>query len=143
MLKGLKFAAVSAILLGPFAFPHSALSWTALSYEEAAWHCSTGNLQACDVMRAYEEAASEVQGVSPADGWVSPQELQRGGLRGIRRGPLSTNDFIQVAEVLRRAPGAAPERPPRSSEQGSASALARTSSIRRRIQPRTGVPGPS
>jgi hypothetical protein len=95
MLKSLKFAAVSAILLGPFALSHSALAWTALSYEEAAWHCSTGNLQACDVMHAYEEAASGSTGISPADGWVSPHELQRGGLRGIRRGPLSTHDFIR------------------------------------------------
>jgi hypothetical protein len=95
MMRGLKFAVVSAIFLGPFAFPHGALAWTALSYEEAAWYCSTGNLQACDVMQAYEEAASGVQGVSPADGWVSPRELQRGGLRGIRRGPLSTHDFVR------------------------------------------------
>ena len=95
MIKGLKFAVVSAIFLSPFAFPHGALAWTALSYEEAAWYCSTGNLQACDVMQAYEEAASGVQGVSPADGWVSPQELQRGGVRGIRRGPLGTHDFVR------------------------------------------------
>jgi hypothetical protein len=61
MMKGLKFAVVSAIFLSPFAFPHGALAWIALSYEEAAWYCSTGNLQACDVMQAYEEAASGVQ----------------------------------------------------------------------------------
>jgi hypothetical protein len=73
MVKGLKLAVVSAIFLFPFAYPHSALSWTALSYEEAAWMCSTGNLQACDVMYAYEEARS-------------------GDLRGVRRGPLSTDD---------------------------------------------------
>ena len=63
MMKGLKFAVVSVIFLSPFAFPHGALAWTALSYEEAAWYCSTGNLQACDIMHAYEEAASGVQGV--------------------------------------------------------------------------------
>jgi hypothetical protein len=95
MVKGLRFAVVSAIFLGPFAFPHSAPAWTALSYEEAAWQCSTGNLQACDVMHAYEEAASGEQGGGPAGGWVNPQELWRGGLRGIRRGPLSTHDFIR------------------------------------------------
>jgi hypothetical protein len=74
MVKGLKFAVVSAIFLFPFVYPHSALSWTALSYQEAVWLCSTGNLQACEVMYAYEQAPS--------------------GLRGVRRGPLSTYDFI-------------------------------------------------
>lgn len=75
MMKGLKFAVASAIFLFPFAYPHSALSWTALSYQEAVWLCSTGDLQACDVMYAYEAAPSE--------------------LRGVRRGPLSTYDFIR------------------------------------------------
>ena len=38
MVKGLKFAVVSAIFLLPFAYPHSALSriWS-LSYQEAVW----------------------------------------------------------------------------------------------------------
>ena len=49
MVKGSKWALVSAIFLLPFAYPHSALSWTALSYQEAVWLCSTGNLQACEV----------------------------------------------------------------------------------------------
>ena len=75
MMKGLKFAVVSAIFLFPFAYPHSALSWTALSYEEAVWLCSAGNLQACDVMYAYERTPSE--------------------LRGVRRGPLSNYDVIR------------------------------------------------
>jgi hypothetical protein len=74
MVRGLSFAIVSAIFLLPFAY-HGAFAWTALSYQEAVWLCSTGNLQACDVMHAYEEA--------PAD------------LRGERRGPLSTYDFIR------------------------------------------------
>jgi hypothetical protein len=78
MVKGLKFAVVSAILMFPFAYPHSALSWTALSYQEAVWSCSTSNLQACDVMHAYEEASS-------------------GDLRDIRRRPLSTDNFIRTA----------------------------------------------
>jgi hypothetical protein len=53
-------AVVSAIFLMPFAYPHSALSWNwnALSYQEAAWICGTGNLQACEVMYAYEMARS-------------------------------------------------------------------------------------
>jgi hypothetical protein len=73
MVKGLKFAVVSAIFLFPY--PNSALSWTALSYQEAVWLCSTGNLQACEVVYAYEQAPSDS--------------------RGVRRGPLSTYDFIR------------------------------------------------
>ena len=66
MVKGLKFAVVSAIFLLPFAYPHSALSRNhSLSYQEAVWMCSTGNLQACDVMYAYEEAASGVRRADP------------------------------------------------------------------------------
>ena len=53
----------------------SANSWSALNYEEAVWLCSTGNLQACDVMYVYEETRSE--------------------LRGIRSRPLSTHDVIR------------------------------------------------
>ena len=75
MVKGLKFAAVSAIFLFPFVCPHSALARTYLSYQEAVWLCSTGNLQACEVMYGYEQAPSD--------------------LRGVRRGPLSTYDFIR------------------------------------------------
>ena len=59
-------AVVSAIFLLPFAYPHSALSWNsnALSYQEAAWICGTGNLQACEVMYAYEMARSGTSGNS-------------------------------------------------------------------------------
>ena len=69
MLKGLKFAVMSAIFLIPLAYPHSVLSWNwnALSYQEAVWMCGTGNLQACDVMYAYEMARAGVAGGSPAD----------------------------------------------------------------------------
>ena len=51
MVTAIKFAAVSAIFLLPFAYPSSALSriWS-LSYQEAVWMCSTGDHQACDVM---------------------------------------------------------------------------------------------
>ena len=54
MQKSLKSAVVSAIFSMPFAYPHSALSWNwnALSYQEAAWMCGTGNLQACEFMYA-------------------------------------------------------------------------------------------
>ena len=80
MVTGLKFAVVSAIFLLPFAYPHSALSriWS-LSYQEAVWMCGTGNLQACEVMYAYEmtrsgmSGNSQVLGGSPADATI-PQD---------------------------------------------------------------------
>jgi hypothetical protein len=62
--------AIVAVLLLPFAYPYDALSWNlyALSYQEAVWMCGTGNLQACDVMYAYDEMArSGAAGGSPAD----------------------------------------------------------------------------
>ena len=70
MQKVLKFAVVSAIFLMPFAYPHSALSWNwkALSYQEAAWMCGTGNLQACEVMYAFEMARSGAAGGSQVSG---------------------------------------------------------------------------
>ena len=70
MQKHLKFAVVSAICLMPFAYPRSALSWNwnALSYQEAAWMCGTGNLQACEVMYAFEMARSRVVGGSQMSG---------------------------------------------------------------------------
>jgi hypothetical protein len=95
MVKALKLAAVSAIFLVPFAYPHGALAWTARTYEEAVWLCSVGNLQACDLVYAYETAGSSTSGGGPADQWVGPEDLRRGGLGGVRRGPLSTDDFIR------------------------------------------------
>ena len=70
MRKGLKFTVVSASFLMPFAYPHSAVSWNwnALSYQEAAWMCGTGNLQACEVMYAYEMARSGATGGSQVSG---------------------------------------------------------------------------
>ena len=64
----LKFALVSAIFLLPFAYPHSALSrnWS-LTYQEAVGMCSTGDLQACDVMYRFELARSAVPSDSLAD----------------------------------------------------------------------------
>jgi len=61
MITGLKFAVVSAIFLVPLAYPHSALSrnWS-LTYQEAVWMCTTGDLQACDVMYRFELARSAV-----------------------------------------------------------------------------------
>jgi len=77
MVTGLKFAVVSAIFLLPFAYPHSALSriWS-LSYQEAVWMCGTGDLQACEVMYAYEMARSGMSGNSQVSGGNStiPQD---------------------------------------------------------------------
>jgi hypothetical protein len=72
MLKGLKFAVVSAIFLSPFAYPHSGLARTFLNYQEAVWMCGTGNLEACDAMHAYEA-----------------------GPPGARRGPISTEEVTR------------------------------------------------
>ena len=47
----LKLPVASAIFLLLFAYPHSALSRNrSQTYQEAVWMCSTGDLQACDVM---------------------------------------------------------------------------------------------
>jgi hypothetical protein len=67
------FAVVSAIFVFPFAYPHSALlrgNWklNLLSYQEAAWMCSTGSLRACETMYAYEMARSGVSGRSQVSG---------------------------------------------------------------------------
>ena len=72
MVKGLRFAAVSAIFLLPFLYPHSAPARTYLSYDEAVWMCGSGDLEACDAMNAYEAAPS-----------------------GVKRGSMSTQDFIR------------------------------------------------
>ena len=69
MVKGLRFAAVSAIFLFPVAFPHSAPARTYLSYHEAVWLCGSGDLEACNAMNAYETA--------PA---------------GVKRGPMGTQE---------------------------------------------------
>jgi len=72
MVKGLRFAAVSAIFLLPFVCSHSALARTSLSYDEAVWMCGAGDLEACNAMNAYEAAPP-----------------------GVKRGPMSTQDFIR------------------------------------------------
>ena len=72
MMKGLKFAVVAAILLGPFAYAHSASARTFLSYQEAVWMCGTGDLEACDAMHAYETAPP-----------------------GARRGPMTTEEVAR------------------------------------------------
>ena len=65
MVKGLKFAVAAAILLGPFAYPHSASARTFQSYQEAIWMCGTGDLEACDAMHAYEQSAVFKQEIQP------------------------------------------------------------------------------
>ena len=72
MVKGLKFAVVAAILLGPFAYAHSASARTFLSYQEAVWMCGTGNLEACDAMHAYEAGPPGAKG-----GPMSSHDLAR------------------------------------------------------------------
>ena len=72
MVKGLKFAAVSAIFLFPVVFPHSASARTYLSYHEAVWLCGSGDLEACDAMNAYETAPAGVK-----RGFMSTQDLIR------------------------------------------------------------------
>jgi hypothetical protein len=67
MVKGLKFAVVWAIFLLTFAYPPSALAWSSLSYHEAVWLCSAGNLKACEDMYAYEMARPGAPAASPAD----------------------------------------------------------------------------
>jgi hypothetical protein len=72
MVKGLRFAVVAAIFACPFAYPHSALARTFLSYQEAVWMCGTGDLEACDAMHAYESAPP-----------------------GAKRGPMSTEEVTR------------------------------------------------
>jgi hypothetical protein len=72
MVKGLRFAAVSAIFLLPFVYPHSASARTYLSYHEAVWLCGAGDLEACDAMNAYEAAPDGVK-----RGFMSTQDLIR------------------------------------------------------------------
>jgi hypothetical protein len=67
MGKALKLAVASAIFLLPFACAHGNPAWSSLSYQEAAWLCGSGNLQACDVMYAYDTARSGLPAARPPD----------------------------------------------------------------------------
>jgi hypothetical protein len=90
MVRSLGVAILAAIFLSPFACPRGALAWSPLSYEEAAWMCGIGNLQACDFMYAYEMNGSRVPGGGLlADPWVNPGDPQPGGSSGVRHGPPS------------------------------------------------------
>jgi hypothetical protein len=89
MKTGLRFVVVSAIFLVPFTYPLSAMAWNALSYQEAVQRCAWGDPWACAVAQEYQAQAARPPG-SPADRWVSPQELPN-----VRRGPLTTYDFVR------------------------------------------------
>lgn len=68
------------LLLVPSSWPLSALSWNSLTYQEAAFRCSRGDQYACQVMYQYTEDERRYnQGYrrSPADNWVSPDEVRR------------------------------------------------------------------
>jgi hypothetical protein len=91
VMRGLKLAVVAAIFVSPFTYPGSAVSWNALTYQQAVQLCQRGFLDACNVVLAYEaEMARWRAGGSPADKWVSPQELPRQ-----RPGALSTWDLLK------------------------------------------------
>jgi hypothetical protein len=95
MLKRLKFAVASAIFLLPLAYSHSALSRSP-SYQQAVWMCGNGNLQACEVMYAYEMARSGVavaaQRVRPRSNSASdPTARCRGRAQIEDRGPPTQN----------------------------------------------------
>jgi hypothetical protein len=61
MMKVFRFAVVAAIVLPPLVSPASARALPAMKYEEAAWLCSTGDLQACEVMYVYDMARTNGQ----------------------------------------------------------------------------------
>jgi hypothetical protein len=58
MMNVFRFAVVAAILSSPLASAAGAHALPSLKYEEAAWLCSTGDLQACEVMYVYDMARS-------------------------------------------------------------------------------------
>ena len=68
------------LILVPSSWPLSALSWNSLTYQEAAFRCSRGDQYDCQVMYQYTEYERRYnQGYrgSPADHWVSPDEVRR------------------------------------------------------------------
>jgi hypothetical protein len=93
MKTNLRFAAVSAICLVPFTYPLSAKAWDALSYQQAIQMCAWGDPRGCAVAQQYEyqyqaRQQAPVQSGSPANRWVSPEELG-----SVRSGPHSTWDL--------------------------------------------------
>jgi len=98
-MRLLQSAALSATLLVPLAYPPPGFTWNSLTYQQALAQCANGNDYACSVAYQYVvDAARQYSGAgggSPADAWVSPDELSRGGLHGVRPGPLSTYDLVR------------------------------------------------
>ncbi len=98
-MKMLKPAILSASLLVPLASPVPGFALDALTYQQALRLCAAGYSYGCSVAYQYQAAAlrqySGSSGGSPADAWVSPGEISRGGVDGVRPGVLSTYDFIR------------------------------------------------
>ena len=98
-MNSLKTAMGALLMLGVCSYPLQAWSWTSLTYQEALSQCALGYQYACGVAYQYLQGGSNRSnggyGGSPADAWVSPQELQQGGVRGSRPGVFSTYDFIR------------------------------------------------
>jgi hypothetical protein len=101
MKTGMRLAYAASIAFG--VMPSLVLAWNSLTYQQALKLCSNGYQQACAVAIQYQlnarqqipGGANSGIGGSPADAWVSPQELQRGGIRGSRPGVFSTYDFVR------------------------------------------------
>jgi hypothetical protein len=93
MVKVLKCVLVSAMFILPLAYTHSAFSrnWS-LSYQEATWMCSTGDLQACDVMYRFELARSAVSHGSPAEQDTVSESVRIGGASAPLHPVQSTNE---------------------------------------------------
>lgn len=101
-MKGIKTFYAASIAIGAM-LPCGALAWQTLSYQQALGLCANGYSRACAVAYQYEQNARQQAyghygsgyGGSPAVAWVSPQELQQGGVRGSRPGVFSTYDFVR------------------------------------------------
>jgi hypothetical protein len=91
MARDLRLAILAALL---YLVTYTATAGTiALSYQEATWRCSIGDLEACEVMYAYETARMRER--SPADKWVGEEALQREGSSAITHGPSSAFESIR------------------------------------------------
>jgi len=92
-MKLTKRTILLTILLVPSSWPLSALSWNSLTYQEAALRCSRGDQYACQLLYQYEEYERRYyhgyRG-SPADNWLSPDEIRRE-----KRGIFSHGDLVR------------------------------------------------
>ena len=98
-MKRPKSSIISACLLLPLVYPLHGHALNALTYQQALRLCAAGYDDGCAVAYQYQAKVlrqySGGGGASPADAWVSPNELTQGGLRGVRPGVLSTYDFVR------------------------------------------------